>query len=474
MRCVLALLALLAAPACSTPPKPQQAGGARHPRHALDALWDEEEAEDAGAVAPASPRKPGVPEIPRLKQYDEFSRVFRPPDPEPSANATQEAAARALPQASAAPALSAVPQCTWQSATALAVLLFAATSPIGIKQGWRPFVVVLVYITCLTLVKILVKLALRHGLAYPYSITTLHVLVTAVVASAFDRPQLKEAMRVLPISLANSGALAFSNTALVFSGVAFVSMLSCCTPASTCAVEIMSRRKEAAWQTGAAVLIVCAGGMLCVKGERDFSTAALILTVLSSVCRSLKCIWQHEQLQMALSPYRMVAWSGIWSLLLMIPLVVRYEGYEGFVHIWSATGEGKAAVFFSVVVAVVLNLVQCSALQYLGPLIQHVVGNLQLIMAIVLASVWLHEEVTLLQWGGVLLLVLGTMVVKAAPERPEGTLNLASIKLPAPEARQEGKRPSSTSSFPRPWLSPGIRLLTSAGTVQQPVARAAR
>jgi len=295
------------------------------------------------------------------------------------------------------------------------------------------------------------------------------VLVTAAVASAIDPPHLEEAIRVLPISLANSAALACSNTALFFSGVAFVSMLSCCTPASTCAVEMASGRREVAWQTGAAVLIVCTGSMFCVKGENDFSVVALALTVMSSVCRSMKCIWQHEQLKLTLSPFRMVAWSGIWAVTLMIPLVLRFEGSQGIRHIWSASVEGRAAALASVIVAVMLNLVQCSALQYLGPLMHLVVGNLQLIMAIVLASAWLHEEVTLLQWGGVLLLVLGTMVAKATPEPRDGMVNLASIKLPAPDVyvRKDGKEVLSTSRFPRQWLAPKLRPLVASGAGHQ-------
>jgi len=415
---LLALMAVLAMPTRSRAEMPQKREAMSRARRSLELSWMETSAEATDITAdPAAPLV--AAEIPRLKQYD-LGRVVRPPDPKPSASSTKRLSTLLLGKHAPLALETIIPQCSWESAAVLAALLLAAISPIGIKQGWRAFVVVLVYVTCLTLLKILVKLTLRCGLPYPYTITTAHVLVTAVVASCCDQPDLKEALRVLPISLANSGALAFSNTALAISGVAFVSMLSCCTPASTCAVQILTGRKEAAWQTGAAVLLVCTGGMLCIKGEKEFCLAAVVLTVMSSACRSMKCIWQHDQLQMALSPYRLVAWSGIWSMVLILPLAAYYEGAQGVLHLISASSEAKAAALASTLVAVMLNMVQCSALQYLGPLIQHVVGNLQLILAIVLASAWLHEEVTLLQWEGVLVLVLGTMVVKAGPEPAQG------------------------------------------------------
>lgn len=337
-------------------------------------------------------------------------------------------------------------RCSWRDVVAVALVLLLATAPVLVKDGARPFLLVVTYIASLTLVKLLMKATMRSGLSFPNTMTTIHMLATTLVASAASRPKLGEARAILPISLANSAALALGNEALAFGGVAFVSMLSCCTPASTCAVEVLSQRRKLTGPAAAAVFLVCMGGMFCVEGELEFSSVSFVLVCLASLCRSFKCIWQHDLLKVSLPPCQIVAWGGIWSLVLMLPVTARLEGLDGFRHLmWAGRGP-QALAAASTVAAVVLNMVQCAALQHLGPLLQHVIGNMQLLMVIVLASAWLREGVTLMQWAGVLFVALGAVIMKGASspsqpakeESPQG--GMAAGPSPAPSA----------GGFPRP------------------------
>lgn len=299
-------------------------------------------------------------------------------------------------------------------------LVVVAMSPILVQRGIVPFVIVLIYLTSLTLVQILFKMALESGFRYPYTITSCHLVVTTVVATCMDPAfRLREAAATVPVSVANGLSVALNNTSLVYAGVGFVTMMSSCTPATTCAVELALRRREFSWGHLAAVLVVCIGGITCTTGEHAFSHVALMLTVAAAVLRSLRCVWQHDLLrktgredqEAAISPCRLVAWSSLLFLMPLVPFAVHCEGSAPWVQLPYASTRAQAGVVGSTLAAMVLNISQSVALQYVGPLMQHAVGNLQLVVVIFLASAWLQETVSLSQWGGTLMIVVGVMLV---------------------------------------------------------------
>lgn len=313
--------------------------------------------------------------------------------------------------------------CSWGAVYVLGALILGSLTPLIYHQGWVPYLTTIFYLSVLTLVKMYVKVALKGGFPFPYSLTSLHLLTTTIAAGCWDRPRLEEALKILPISLVMSVSLALNNTALVFGGVAFVSMIGCCTPACTCAVQVVSGRKQQTFQGLAVVAVVCLGGMMCVKGEKEFNLLAVFLAIGSAMGRSLKVVWQHDLLTVSLPPIRIAGWSSFWSLVVMLPLAAYYEGTQAITQYPSATAQGQLGVWMSTLTAVALNLVQCIGLKQLGPLMQNVVGNLQLIMVIVLASAWLGEAISVAQWIGVSMLVIGASLSKAQPatsEEPKG------------------------------------------------------
>lgn len=325
---------------------------------------------------------------------------------------------------------------SWWRVYALGGLIMCAMTPILHRQGVGPFMIALLYVASLTLVKFFVKVVISRGLAYPYSITASHMLLTGMVCSLLDPPQRHEAIRVLPVALANGLALALDNSALVFGGVAFVAMIGCCTPASTCALEVvLGRRGIATWGT-VAVIVVCSGGMLCVNGERHFSDTAFLLAGLATVFRSFKCVWQHELL-LQIPLLRVVAWSSIWCLCTLTPVALKVEGLEFVYRLRAADAHTQGAAALSAITAAILNVAQCCALREMGPLVQTVTGNLQLIMVVALACAWLNEAVTTWQWVGVVMLAAGATLVKASPKE-KGPLASPLPGLSAAEGRLDG------------------------------------
>lgn len=339
----------------------------------------------------------------------------------------------------------------WHAAALLSCLALLATAPILLREGPKAFASTLAYVACLVLVKLLVKDALGSGYPYPYTITAGHMLITAVAASLFDRPRLREALRVLPISLVSALSLAFNNTALVFGSAAFVTMIGASTPVITYLLEL-GRSGSLSDKPGRslAVAVVCAGAVLCMKGESSFSAFAMILALLANLGRSLKTVWQNDLLCVDVSACRIVAWTGTWGLALMLPAVYQREGMAAIHHFGQVSIHCKMVVIISAIVAAGLNIVQCFVLQYLGSTLQNVIGNLQILMVLLLATVWLKETVTSLQWAGVLLIVVGCVCTKVSGSKgQEGKPRAGDHKAPLRQPElSKAFAPTPAAAFP--------------------------
>eukprot|EP00438_Fugacium_kawagutii_P012924 Skav226147 [mRNA] locus=scaffold1065:138519:148874:- [translate_table: standard] len=100
---------------------------------------------------------------------------------------------------------------------------------------------------------------------------------------------------VLPISVVNGASLLTNNTALLHGGVAFVSMVSSCTPMFCFLLELGRRRRTLDFLTAFSVVLVCAGSAFCVKGEKTASLLALLFASMASLFRAVKSVWQHAR-----------------------------------------------------------------------------------------------------------------------------------------------------------------------------------
>jgi len=297
-------------------------------------------------------------------------------------------------------------------------MLVVAILPI-MKQGLVSFLMTMLYILCLSLIKMSVKVTLQSGWPYPNTLTEIHMLFTGVVACFWSRPLVSDALKVFPIALFTALSLLFNNLALMFGGVAFVSMLACSTPAITCTLEVLTSRRAFTLKVMGAVILVCCGSLLCVGGEAIISWRSFVFALLAATLRSGKTIWQHDLLALSIRPVNLTAWTGIWASLIMVPLVARHEGLDAIRNLQSAPDRARVALALSTVIAVILNLVQCTALIQLGTLLQQAVGNLQLLFVMVLACALLHEVVMPMQWLGVFLLVMGALITRQSGDIDE-------------------------------------------------------
>lgn len=309
-------------------------------------------------------------------------------------------------------------------------MIFLAILPILYHNGPKSFMVVLMYLTSLIVVKFAVKQTMSLGYSYPYTITAFHMLSTALAALCLDRPGFSEAFKVLPISVTNGVSLALNNTALLYGGVAFTSMVGSCAPAPTYVFEVLFGRRGH-WMDGLlGTLLVCVGSVLCVRGETSASFFCFILAAGATVCRSLKSIFQQELLAVKVSPMVMLFWTGFWGFLFLLPVIVWEEGAGGFRSLPSTSIPALSALFLSIVAAVMLNICQVFAVKQLGSLQQVTIGNLNCILAIALAAATRGEVILDVQYLGTLLVMLGAPLSKKTVHCSKGT-DAADDKQPA-------------------------------------------
>lgn len=331
---------------------------------------------------------------------------------------------------------------SWTIVWALCGLAISALFPIANSRGMAAFLTALAYLVCLTLASFFVKLTLQSGMPHPHWVTAIHMLITALLTSSFCKPEMNDFAQALPIALLQAATLVLSNSALLYGGVAFVTMLGCSSPALTCALELITGRRELVSHVSVAVGLACLGSMMCARGEHNASLVAFLLAGGSALTRALRVVWQHDLLGQV-PPLRLITATCVWCFLFIVPLASLNEGTSIFTEFLFTTWRCKAAFLASTLAAVGLNITGNMALKELGALMQQVVGNLQLIMVLVLATAWLNEQVTSSQWAGVVLLSSGAALLKGGQDgvpkphdgleqvkSPEATSLLHSIKLP--------------------------------------------
>eukprot|EP00930_Biecheleria_cincta_P062480 TRINITY_DN4794_c0_g1_i2.p1 TRINITY_DN4794_c0_g1~~TRINITY_DN4794_c0_g1_i2.p1 ORF type:complete len:528 (+),score=83.39 TRINITY_DN4794_c0_g1_i2:126-1586(+) len=325
----------------------------------------------------------------------------------------------------------------WGAVAILALLLLIALFPILLKEGMMPFATVVLYLSCNSLVKMFVKNTISSGLECPDFITLIHMISTATAAFAFELPRLDEALQVLPIALVTGGSLILNTEALLYGGVAFVSMIGCTTPAFVFVLQVVGGKRTPDFRSTWVVVFVVLGAILCVNGEATSSMLSFALATASTCFRAMKSVWQQDLLSVQISPLRLVFWSSLWSsILVSTPIMLVNEGTKGLVLLPATNGICKLNLVLSALAASILNISQCYAVKELGAVLQSTTGNLNLILVIALSQAWLNEAVAPWQYVGVVLMVLAS-VLRSSDKKDE-------VKTPS-EPACSSEEPPETS-----------------------------
>lgn len=287
-------------------------------------------------------------------------------------------------------------------------LLVIASIQLFHGNGVRGFVIVAVYLMALSLISVSMKAALEE-LAYPVSISLLHKLCTTVTMAAVERPKVEVALAVMPIAMLAGAAIILGNVALSHGSVAVVTAIGACNPVFT--LLLQAARGTEAFTTANLVTVgfVALGTALCISGELHLSLICVAVAIIGTLFRAVRNITMQQIMQQAggVSPTQLNFWTCAWALPLCFCFLPFDEGVGFIAAFQHSTSWGRLAVLFSVMCAVVLNTAGLEALKLIGATGQGMISNLSLIVTMLLGSVLIHEEITLLQLAGGVLAPLG-------------------------------------------------------------------
>ncbi|CAK9066652.1 unnamed protein product [Durusdinium trenchii] len=266
-------------------------------------------------------------------------------------------------------------------------MILIAVSPIAYYEGPQALLMVISYLSAVTLVKVFVKETINLGYPYPNTLTAMHMLAVCLVTLIFERPKMDEALKVLPISVLNGLSLLTNNTAFLYGGVAFVSMIAANVPFMTFSLELIKGKRSFNFASAFSVGMVCGGSICCIQGEVNASLAAFIWATISALLRSARGVWQHELVSLSLSPLRLVFWNGFWSgCITLVTMVASGECLEGLMILPTIGAEVQVALLNSILAAVCLNITQWYAMKALGALMSSTLATWQYVGVLLLAT----------------------------------------------------------------------------------------
>eukprot|EP00930_Biecheleria_cincta_P049452 TRINITY_DN3464_c0_g1_i2.p1 TRINITY_DN3464_c0_g1~~TRINITY_DN3464_c0_g1_i2.p1 ORF type:complete len:407 (+),score=77.32 TRINITY_DN3464_c0_g1_i2:86-1306(+) len=275
-------------------------------------------------------------------------------------------------------------------------------------NGLRGFLIVIVYLMALSLISISMKQALEE-LPYPVSISLLHKVCTAMSVFAVEMPKLDIALTIMPVAVLAGAAIVFGNVALNHGSVAVVTAIGTCNPVFTLFLQAARGKEFCTTANCLTVSFVTLGTALCISGELHLSMICVAVATVGTLCRAVRNIHMQQMMQQAgaVSPPQVNFWTCIWAIPLCMVFLSFEEGVSFIAAFQQSTNWGRLSVLLSVMCAVVLNSVGVEALKLIGAVAQGMISNLSLIVTMLLGSVLIHEEITLLQLIGGVVAPLG-------------------------------------------------------------------
>eukprot|EP00913_Durusdinium_trenchii_P029796 g27921.t1 len=85
---------------------------------------------------------------------------------------------------------------SWIAVYGLVAMILIAVSPIAYYEGPQALLMVISYLSAVTLVKVFVKETINLGYPYPNTLTAMHMLAVCLVTLIFERPKMDEALKV--------------------------------------------------------------------------------------------------------------------------------------------------------------------------------------------------------------------------------------------------------------------------------------
>lgn len=255
------------------------------------------------------------------------------------------------------------------------------------------------------------------------ALTIIHFIVTFMGCLMFARaryfePKKLEVSRVLSISLAFCGYVAFNNMSLLTNsvGVYQISKIMC-TPVIV-AIEWFKYGHRQSSATLWALVPVCLGIFVTVYTDTDVNVVGTFWAVLAIAANSLYTIWgKTKQQELAVSPMQILTYQAPISAAVLLVLLPVLDPWRHLVA-WEPSPARVTFILLSCVFAFGVNFSFFLFVGQTSPLTMNVVGYLKTVLVFVGGFMFFDSEPTIQNVSGILLTLLGLALYTRAKMQP--------------------------------------------------------
>ena len=263
------------------------------------------------------------------------------------------------------------------------------------------------------------------GADFPFGtlLTIIHFVVTFAGCLFFAWLQyfeLKrlEVRRVIPISLAFCGYVAFNNMSLLTNSVGIYQITKImCTPVIV-AVEWYANGVKQNVPTLLALVPVCVGIGVVFLGDTEVNYVGTFWALLAVVANSFYTIWgKTKQNELGVTPMQILTYQAPLSACMLLFLVPAMDPWDKVVA-WAPTSHGIFYILLSCVFAFGVNFSFFLFVGQTSPLTMNVVGYLKTCLVFVGGYLFFDTKPTFQNVAGILVTMIGLAAYTRAKMMP--------------------------------------------------------
>jgi drug/metabolite transporter (DMT)-like permease len=253
-------------------------------------------------------------------------------------------------------------------------------------------------------------------LPLPTSLTLLHqttgfVLSSLLLAMGFgsanndkntapEDGRFERMKRMLPVALANTGAMYFSNLSMKYASAPFTQTIKSSVPAFTYLIYTTYWKKTYHWEHKASLLLVCAGVIVASSADVSMNVMGLSTAILASILTASNAVLAGDTGK-KLSPLESMNVMAPYSIAMLLPvwwnteLVTLYEYWDQVFN----------PVVFPLLMAhgvlvFMLNYVSNFKTAVVSPVLGTCAGNMKVVFIYMFSWLLLGTELNFLIWIG--------------------------------------------------------------------------
>eukprot|EP00928_Gymnodinium_smaydae_P092580 TRINITY_DN76479_c0_g1_i1.p1 TRINITY_DN76479_c0_g1~~TRINITY_DN76479_c0_g1_i1.p1 ORF type:complete len:417 (-),score=32.35 TRINITY_DN76479_c0_g1_i1:202-1452(-) len=301
---------------------------------------------------------------------------------------------------------------------------------VAISYMYHPLGLVVVvqavlYMSCLALVKIAIKLCYKQGFYYPSFITAMHLMMSSSAAFlvllyrriAFGQPVATPTrnimtLRMIPIACIFGCTAICENSAIAFVSVVFSEVVVVLNPVvSFCCTWIFGLGANA--RLLFPILVISVGCLLSMSAETYLSPKGTCLLLVSVILKALKAVLQQkllsEEMKEKFDPVALIAWTCLFGFAIVGTYSLMIEGYAPVQHIRSSSNVPSlmSALLGSTAIEGTVNILAFFVIEQLGAVGMQIVSQMKALLVVIGGIALLGESFSNSQRIGFLLSLSG-------------------------------------------------------------------